>query len=350
MLDVSILGAVQLAKRLAVAALACAIGLTTAHAQTQSQSDVDALVRAADAVVGVRVEAVEDAGSAATLGTLRQGSGVVIGDDGLVLTIGYLVLEADQVLLLTDDGRKLPARVLAYDLATGFALLQSLAPLKIAPVALGQSSKIGASDPLLMASGMQDGRAGVVGQARLATQRAFAGYWEYWIADALFVTPARDAHSGAGLFNQRGELVGIGSLFVHDVWNRQGSEQTREPGHMFVPVDLLRPILAELRRNGRSAASKRAWLGVSCVEQSGRLRVVRVSDDSPAKNAGVRAGDVVRAIDGQAVFTLESLWKRLWQGAVEREVTLELERDAAPLQLKLRSIDRQEVIKRPSGV
>jgi serine protease Do len=284
---------------------------------------------------------------------VRQGSGVVIGDDGLVLTIGYLVLEAEQVQLLMDDGRKLPARVLAYDLATGFALLQSLAPLKIAPVLLGESASVKVDDPLLMASGTQRGEPGQIGMSRLAATRSFAGYWEYWIDGALFTTPARGTHSGAGLFNQRGELVGIGSLFVQDVQgvqDRQGVEQTREPGNMFVPVDLLRPILAELRSQGRSAASKRAWMGVNCIEQSGRVRVVRVSENGPAHDAGLRAGDLIGAIDGQPVATLEALWKQVWRGEVERDITLDVERDAQRLQLKLRSIDRQQSMRKPEGV
>jgi serine protease Do len=315
-----------------------------------ADADTQALERAADTVVGLRVQAVDDARSASTLGRVRQGSGVVIGNDGLVLTIGYLVLEAEQVQLLLDDGRKLPARVVAYDLATGFALVQSLAPLKITPAPLGQSAAVKVDDPLLMASGMQDGEPGQMGLSHLAAKRSFSGYWEYWIEGALFTTPARGTHSGAGLFNQRGELVGIGSLFVQDVQDRQGAEQAREPGNMFVPVDLLRPILGELRKQGRSAASKRAWLGLNCVEQAGRLRVVRVSEDGPASNAGVRAGDLIRAIDGQAVTSLEALWKQVWRGAVERDITLDVERDARPMQLKLRSIDRQEAMRKPEGV
>jgi serine protease Do len=314
------------------------------------QPDAQALERASDAVVGVQVQAVDNALSANTLGRVRQGSGVVIGNDGLVLTIGYLVLEAEQVQLLMDDGRKLPARVLAYDLATGFALLQSLAPLKIAPVSLGESASVKVDEPLLMASGTQRGEPGQISMSRLAATRAFAGYWEYWIDGALFTTPARGTHSGAGLFNQRGELVGIGSLFVQDVQDRQGVEQAREPGNMFVPVDLLRPILAELRSQGRSAASKRAWMGVNCIEQSGRLHVVRVSEDGPAHDAGLRAGDLIRAIDGQPVATLEALWKQVWRGEVERDITLDVERDAQRLQLKLRSIDRQQSMRKPEGV
>lgn len=319
-----------------------------AHAQAEAQ--IQALERAADTVVGVRVQAVDNATSASTLGRVRQGSGVVIGPDGLVLTVGYLVLEAEQVQLLTDDGRALPARVVAYDLATGFALVQSLAPLKIAPAAFGQSASVAVDEPLLMASGKQDGEPGQVSLARLAAKRSFSGYWEYWIEGALFTTPARAAHSGAGLFNQRGELVGIGSLFVQDVQARPGADQPREPGNMFVPVDLLRPILGELRQQGRSAASKRAWLGLNCVEQAGRLRVVRVSEDGPASIAGVRAGDVIRAIDGLAVASLEALWKQVWRGAVIRDITLDVERDAKPVQLKVRSIDRQEALRKPEGI
>jgi serine protease Do len=322
-------------------------GATLAWAQ---QPDAQALERASDAVVGVLVEAVEDARSANTLGRVRQGSGVVIGNDGLVLTIGYLVLEAEQVQLLLDDGRTLPARLVAYDLDTGLALLQSLAPLKITPATLGQSASVKVDEPLLMASGKQGGEAGQIGLSRLAARRSFAGYWEYWIDGAMFTTPARGTHSGAGLFNQRGELVGIGSLFVHDVQDRPGVEQSREPGNMFVPVDLLRPILSELRSQGRSTASKRAWLGVNCVEQSGRLRVVRVSEDGPASDAGVKVGDLIRAIDGQTVNTLETLWKQVWRGAVERDITLDVERDARRMQLKLRSSDRQDSMRKPAGV
>jgi serine protease Do len=311
------------------------------------------LERAAGAVLGIEVTAVPDARSASTLGRVRGGSGVVIDDD-LVLTIGYLVLEAEQVTLLLDNGKRLPARVRAYDLATGLALLQPLAPLKLRPAALGQSAALALEQTLMLASGKQDQRAGQIGVAQLAARRPFAGYWEYLIEDALFTTPATQQHSGAGLFNERGELVGIGSLFVQDVQERhareQVPEQTRQPGNMFVPIDLLPPILGELKARGRSAASQRAWLGVNCVEQGGLVRVVRLSDDSPATAAGLRVGDVIRALDGQPVNTLAGLWTQLWKGEVEREVTLDVERDAQPLKLKARSVDRQTLLRRPQGI
>jgi len=272
----------------------------------------------------------------------------VIGADGMVLTIGYLVLEADQVQLVLDDARSVPARVVGYDLATGFGLLQALAPLRIEPVPLGGSRVLSAEEPLLVASG---GDTGQLSMARMVSRRSFAGFWEYRIDDALFTAPARTDHSGAGLFNSRGELVGIGSLVVADTRSDPRGEGPRQPGNMFVPTDLLQPILAELRTRGMSSASRRAWLGLNCVEQSGVLHVVRVTGDSPAELAGLRIGDRILAIDGTTVNTLDTLWTRLWSGGpAERDVSLEIERDGKRQSIDVRSIDRAQAIKRASGV
>jgi len=335
------------------ALLAAATTLAAATAPSQAsgedfEAQSRALERASQAVVGVQALALEDARSIATLGRLRQGSGVVIGSDGLVLTIGYLVLEADQVQLLLDDDRAVPARVLGYDLATGFGLLQPLAPLRIVPAPLGVSAALTPDEPLLVASGGENGQ---LSMARLVSRRAFAGYWEYHIDDALFTAPPRTDHSGAGLFNSRGELVGIGSLVVADTRADPPGEGRRIPGNMFVPTDLLRPILGELRTKGMSSASRRAWLGVNCVEQQGAVHVVRITDDSPAEAAGLRVGDRILAIDGTAVATVEALWRALWTGGpAEREVTLEIDRYGTRQAVAVRSIDRMQALTRARGI
>ncbi len=306
-----------------------------------------ALQRAQRAVLGVQALAVAEARSASTLGRARSGSGVLISHDGLVLTIGYLVLEADQVQLLREDGRPVPARVLGYDVATGFGLLQALAPLGLEPAPLGRADRLPPQSPLMVASG---GEAAAVSVAQLVARRPFSGYWEYHIDGALFTAPPRPDHSGAGLFNGAGELVGIGSLLVADATGG-GAAGARRSGNMFVPVDLLAPILAELRQVGFGAASQRAWLGLNCAEQDGQIHVLRVSDDSPADVAGLEAGDRILRIDGQQVQTLAALWQALWAGgAPEREVSLLIERADQQQTLKVFSVDRMKTLKRSQGI
>jgi serine protease Do len=319
---------------------------TATHAQGPDlEAQSRALQRASAAVVGVRAVAVDDARSNRTLGRERQGSGIVIEQQGLVLTIGYLILEADQVQLVTDDERVIPGRVVGYDVATGFGLVQALAPLRIDAVPLGESGRVSEEEPLMIASG---GEAGAVSVARLVSRRPFAGYWEYHIDGALFTSPPRPDHSGAGLFNGRGELVGVGSLIVTYA---RGDKQPRTPGNMFVPVDLLRPVYDELKRSGTTAASRRAWIGINCAEDDGQVRVVRVNDDSPADVAGLQQGDRILRIDGVAVTALGELWHTLWRGGPpEREITLEIQREDKTETLKVYSVDRAKTLKRAQGI
>jgi len=262
-----------------------------------------------------------------------------------VLTIGYLILEADQVGLVYGEGRRVPARVVAYDLASGFGLVQALAPLGIEPAPLGVSAKIASDEPLLFASG---GDERDLSLARMVSRRPFSGYWEYHIEDALFTAPARTDHSGAGLFNADGELVGVGSLIVG---NAAGGDAPALRGNMFVPVDLLKPILAELRSQGSSRSSSRAWLGLNCVEVGGQVHVVRLAADSPAEAAGVQPQDVIVAIDGVRVADLASMYRTLWRGdRPDRDVVLDIVRDGEAIRLSVHAIDRMMILSRPRGV
>ena len=328
------------------ALLAAALATPLAAAQSPDIATQSRLLnRAAAAVVGVRAKAVDDARSNRTLGSAREGSGVVIDADGLVLTIGYLILEADQVQVVTDDERVIPGRVVGYDMVTGFGLVQPLLPLHIEAAPLGQSERVEHQEPLMVVSG---GEAGAVSTARMVSRRTFAGYWEYRIDGALFTAPARRDHSGAGLFNGRGELLGIGSLLVAQA---MGDDHPRLPGNMFVPIDLLPPILDELRKSGTTAASRRPWMGVNCVEEDGQVKVMRVNDDSPADVAGVQAGDRIVRIDGETVGSLDQLWTTLWRrGPAEREVNLEIEREGKNETVKVFTVERAKTLRRSQGV
>lgn len=329
----------------------------SAHANTlQSaapQAMIDALSRANAAVVGVQVTAAEGARSSERLGSLRQGSGVVIGPDDLVLTIGYLMLEAQQIEVITQDNKVIPASAVAYDLATGFGLLKPLLPLPgISPAPLGSTQDLQAGELLMAVTGAStDGDEGEVNMALLVSKRAFSGNWEYHLDTALFTSPpimsGNGHHSGAALFNQHGELMGIGSLFVMDVMG----QNRRRPGNMFVPVDLLKPILAELQQSGSSQLSHRPWLGLTSSDEEGRVQILRVSEDSPAALAGLAAGDVVLAVDDSTVTTLESFYKKLWaRAAPDAEVKLTVLQGAEIKTIVLRAQDRMLTLKKASGI
>lgn len=327
----------------------------TAVQPPNAQEMIAALARANASVVGVRVMVAEDARSAETLGQHRRGSGVVIAPDGLILTIGYLMLEAEQIEIVTQDNKTLPARAVAYDLATGFGLLRPLLPLRagsgVGAAVLGSSQTLQPGEALMAVTGPQASDDGEVSMTRLVSKRAFSGTWEYHIDTALFTSPPLLAnganHSGAPLFNQKGELVGIGSLLVADA---TGQNQ-RLPGNMFVPVDLLRPILAEMQRSGTSAQSHRPWLGLNSSDQGGRIQIVRVSKDSPAEQAGLEAGDVVLAVDGTKVATLADFYKKLWdRAAPDAEVSLTVLQGADVKTIVLKAQDRLQTLKKPSGI
>jgi serine protease Do len=322
---------------------------------TPVQLMMNALANASASVVGIRVAVADGARSAETLGQRRSGSGVLIGQDGLVLTIGYLLLEAEQIEIVTQDDKTVPARVVAYDLATGFGLVRPLLPLPKAvaehTVALGSTQELQPGEPLMAVTGPQPRVDGDIAMTRLVSKRAFSGTWEYHIETALFTSPpimvSGGNHSGAPLFNQKGELIGIGSLFVSDA----SGANPKQPGNMFVPVDLLRPILAEMQQSGMSQKSRRPWLGVTSSDQGGRVQVMRVTKDSPAQLAGLNAGDVVMAVDGSPVATLEAFYKKVWDRASpDAEITLTVRQGEEVKSIVLKAEDRMLTLKKPASI
>ena len=340
------------------AALPAAIAANApATAATDPKAILSALTAANAAVVGVSVTAVEGAQSARTLGLNRRGSGVVIGSDGLVLTIGYLMLEAQQIEVITQDGKALPAVAVAYDLATGFGLLKPLLPLRgVTPVVLGSLQDLKPGEPLMAATGASlYGDEGGVSMTRLVSRRAFSGTWEYHLDTALFTSPpvtsGRGNHSGAPLFNGKGELIGIGSLLVADALGQDTPGGTRNPGNMFVPIDLLKPILAELQKTGSSKQSARAWLGLTSSDQGGRVQIIRVSEGSPADEAGIKPGAIVQAIDGTAVTTLEAFYKKLWaRDTPEQPVKLTVSEGGEVKTITITPQNRMLGLKKPAGI
>jgi serine protease Do len=257
------------------------------------------------AVVRIKAFINPDGRSVSNLGREREGSGILIDENGLVLTIGYLMVEAHAAEVTTGTGRTVPASVVGYDHDTGFGLLRTLEPLKIKSLPLGKAADLKEGDPVLVAS---FGGIGMVAPVRVASRRVFAGSWEYMIDGAIFTAPPHPAWSGAALINREGKLVGVGSLIVGDA----SGNKDNSPGNMFVPVDLLMPIFGDLLANGRVSGPGKPWIGVSAEEMVGRLIVSRVTPESPAEKAGVRRGDTVSGIGGDTFTSLPDFYRKLW--------------------------------------
>ncbi len=281
-------------------------------------------------VVKLTVKAVADARSARTLGPQREGTGVVIDSSGLVLTIGYLVTEADTVELATADGRKFPANVVGYDHVTGLGLVKSLKPLPIKPVDFGESSVASLRDLVLIVG--YDG----VAPAYIVSKRPFVGYWEYLLDEAIYTAPATVNWQGAALLSREGKLLGIGSLAVGDAMGK-GSI----PGNMFVPIDTLKPVLGDFIANGRTTTKPRPWLGITSQEVQGKVIVTRVSSEGPADDAGLQAGDIIVGLGGQPLAGQADFYARLWKsGDAGVEVTLDVLKGNKVEAVKLKSMAR----------
>jgi S1-C subfamily serine protease len=282
-------------------------------------------------VVKLRSKAVAGARSSVTLGPQREGTGVVLDAQGLVLTIGYLILEAETVELSTADGTSFPATVVGYDSATGFGLLRSQRPLPIAPIAMGESAKIAARERVLIVG--FDG----VAPAVVVSRRPFVGFWEYLLDEAIYTAPVTVNWSGAALLDHEGKLLGIGSLSVNDAVG----PDSQVPGNLFVPIDLLKPLLADLVKNGKSSARPRPWLGVQTQEVQGNVIVTRVSPDGPADVASMRPGDVIVSLGGELINGQAEFYTRLWaQGPAGVKVPLQVLRAGKIQGVTVNSIDR----------
>jgi S1-C subfamily serine protease len=310
----------------------CLIFLFALAAFPQAGAETVSLDDLLSAVVHIKTSINPDGRSVANLGRSRDGTGIVIDNDGLILTIGYLMVEAQSAEVITTEGRAVPANVVGYDHESGFGLLRAIMPLKARPLPLGHSAGLKEDDQVVIAG--HGGRARVA-PVRIVSKRVFAGSWEYLLDEAIYTTPPYPDWSGAALIDRAGKLVGVGSLILKDA-SGQG-----DPGNMFVPIDRLTPILADLIAEGRAAGPAKPWLGVITQELGGRLIVSGVAPGGPAEKAGVRHGDIIESVGTAAPKDMEDFYRKIYaRGAAGVTVPLDVRRAEESRHFEVKSMNR----------
>ncbi|TMJ32695.1 MAG: serine protease [Alphaproteobacteria bacterium] len=287
------------------------------------------------AVVGLHTTIPEDRRSAQTLGAEREGHGIVIDDDGLVLTIGYLIMEAATITVTDSEGRIQPASIIGYDYESGFGLVRTRRPLPVKPMPFGDSDTLALRSEAYVA-GVGGEKATL--KVKVAGRREFAGYWEYLLDNAIFTVPAYPLWGGTALVGMDGTLLGVGSLLVQEAL---GPGSPAFPGNMYVPINRLKPVFEELVEHGRLSTPARPWLGLHSVEHMGQLVVYGISDGGPADRAGLKSGDILQSLNGEVLDDVADFYRKLWaSGPAGTAITLRMERDNDAFEVTVRTGDR----------
>ncbi|HYP56809.1 MAG TPA: S1C family serine protease [Beijerinckia sp.] len=310
-----------------------------AEAQPRVENYEFDLDRALSSVVELAARVPADAFTAATLGVERSGNGVLIGEDGLVLTIGYLITEAEEIWLTTNAGRVVPAHLVGYDQTTGFGLVQALGSLDLPALPLGSSQRAQVGEKVVVGAAGGRHRSLV---AHIVAKQEFAGYWEYVLDQAIFTAPAHPNWGGAAVIGPAGDLLGIGSLRVpHQIHGNQVV-----PLNMIVPIDLLPPILDDLRTLGRPNIPPRPWLGLFAAETGDQVTIIGFAGNGPAHRAGLNEGDAILAVAGKPVRDLVGFFRSIWAlGDAGVDVPLTLDREGDIFEVRITSADRRRFLK-----
>ena len=323
----------RLLKSLLAAVFAASLLSAPAPAETGSLEEL------ISAVVKIKTHINPEGRTVQGLGRDREGTGILIDADGLILTIGYLMVEAYAAEVITNDGRTLPASIVGYDHETGFGLLRTIEPLKIKPFTLGKIADVKEKDVVVVASG---GGASNVVPALVVSKREFVGNWEYLLEEAIYTSPPHPSWSGAALINREGKLIGVGSLIVGDA----AGTKENNPGNVFVPIDRLAPILGDLLTEGRPSGPGRPWLGMNADDTHGRLMVGRVTPGGPADKAGVKRGDVIISVNGEATTSLPDFYRKVWsKGGAGAVIGLDVRNNNTMQHFDIQSINRLDHLK-----
>ena len=281
-----------------------------------------------------------DARTANSLGTIRGGNGIVI-DDKHILTIGYIVVEAETITITLPNGGVVPAELAGYDHTTGFGILKTILPSKLTPLQIGNSDKLNKEDLLYVLPYLTEGAPSAV---KMVSRRSFTGWWEYFLDKPIYTHPMNTSFAGSALINEFGELLGIGSLYVSDA----AAEGVPMPGNLFVPINDLKPILNDLIVNGKRTADIKPYMGLTSNDDTGKVMVTRVNDDGPAAKAGFKENDIILKVNKINIQDTEKFYKTVWsQGGPGTLLDFEIERNNQIISLKLTTMDRNDFFVKP---
>ena len=281
-----------------------------------------------------------DARTANSLGTIRGGNGIVI-DDKHILTIGYIVVEAETITITLPNGGVVPAELAGYDHTTGFGILKTILPSKLTPLQIGNSDKLNKEDLLYVLPYLTEGAPSAV---KMVSRRSFTGWWEYFLDKPIYTHPMNTSFAGSALINEFGELLGIGSLYVSDA----AAEGVPMPGNLFVPINDLKPILDDLIVNGKRTVNVKPYMGLTSNDDTGKVMVTRVNDDGPAAKAGFKENDIILKVNKINIQDTEKFYKTVWsQGGPGTLLDFEIERNNQIISLKLTTMDRNDFFVKP---
>ena len=315
------------------------LSILSGHAATESPRTAHSFY---DSVVDIYAKIPPEARTASSLGQERAGTGVVI-DGGYILTIGYLVIEASEIKIGLSNGQTVPGTLVGCDHTTGFGILKSVVPIALTELTLGDSDKIQVDESLLILPSPQQGFSSL---AQMVSRRPFAGWWEYYLEDSIYTFPTNQAWAGAPLVNAEGEILGIGSLFVADAV----SQGVMSPGNLFVPINLLKPILAELTEFGRRKTNIKPYLGLSSDDSSGQVVITRVNEGGPSDKVGILAQDIITHVNQTPVTTLKDFYEAVWgSGESGSIVSLEISRAGQDMSVRVQTVDRMDYFVKPKS-
>jgi S1-C subfamily serine protease len=251
-------------------------------------------------------------------------------------------MESESIEIGLSNGRRLPAKLVGYDHTSGFGIIKSVVPLKMPALQLGNSDNISSKQDLLILPSPNRGVGSIV---RSVSRRPFTGWWEYFVESPIYTTPPNGLWAGAPILNENGEILGIGSLFVSE-----SVPGISSPGNMSVPINLLKPILEDLKSSGRRKSKIQPYLGISSDDSNDQVIVTRVSKGGPAFQAGIRPQDVIMTINGSQISNLKSFYEEIWKSG-EAGVTIELSvlRSGSIMTFDVKTVDRLDHFFKPQS-